>query len=56
MANDANAQKAPKTGWFEGLKAEFGKIVWPAKEQLHRCFRCSRSGDHNTGYVYPVRH
>ncbi|MCI9427531.1 MAG: preprotein translocase subunit SecE [Eubacterium sp.] len=34
MANDANAQKAPKTGWFEGLKAEFGKIVWPAKEQL----------------------
>ena len=22
MANDANAEKAPKTSWFEGLKAE----------------------------------
>ena len=34
MANDAKAEKAPKTSWFEGLKAEFGKIVWPAKEPL----------------------
>lgn len=34
MANDTNAEKAPKTSWFEGLKAEFGKIVWPAKEPL----------------------
>ncbi len=34
MANDANAEKAPKTSWFEGLKAEFGKISWPAKEPL----------------------
>ena len=34
MANDANADKAPKTSWFEGLKVEFGKISWPAKEPL----------------------
>lgn len=34
MANDAKTEKAPKTSWFEGLKAEFGKIVWPAKDAL----------------------
>ena len=22
-------EKAPKTSWFSGLKAEFSKIVWP---------------------------
>lgn len=34
MANDAKTEKAPKTSWFEGLKAEFGKIAWPAKDAL----------------------
>ena len=34
MADNAKVEKAPKTSWFEGLKAEFGKIVWPAKELL----------------------
>ena len=34
MAGNAKLEKAPKTSWFEGLKAEFGKIVWPAKESL----------------------
>ncbi len=34
MAENAKADKAQKTGWFEGLKAEFGKIVWPAKDAL----------------------
>ena len=34
MADKAKADKAPKTSWFEGLKAEFGKIIWPAKEPL----------------------
>ncbi len=34
MADNAKVDKAPKTSWFEGLKAEFGKIVWPAKEPL----------------------
>ena len=34
MADNAKWEKAPKTSWFEGLKAEFGKIVWPAKESL----------------------
>ena len=32
MADNAKLEKAPKTSWFEGLKAEFGKIVWPAHE------------------------
>ena len=34
MADNAKVDKAPKSSWFEGLKAEFGKIVWPAKEPL----------------------
>lgn len=36
MADNANVEKAPKTSWFEGLKAEFQKIIWPAKEPLGR--------------------
>ncbi len=34
MADNAKVENAPKTSWLEGLKAEFGKIIWPAKEQL----------------------
>ena len=34
MADGEKLDKAPKTSWFEGLKAEFGKIIWPAKEAL----------------------
>jgi preprotein translocase subunit SecE len=29
-------EKAPKTSWFEGLKAEFAKIIWPDKKSLTR--------------------
>ena len=36
MADNANVEKAPKTSWFEGLKAEFKKIIWTAKEPLAR--------------------
>ena len=28
--------KAPKTSWFTGLKAEFNKIIWPDKKSLTR--------------------
>ena len=34
MADNAKVENAPKTSWLEGLKSEFGKIIWPAKEQL----------------------
>ena len=40
MADNTNTNvktkedKAPKTSWVEGVKAEFGKIVWPAKDAL----------------------
>lgn len=34
MADNAKTEKASGTSWFEGLKAEFGKIVWPARETL----------------------
>ena len=36
MAENANVEKAPKTSWVEGLKAEFKKIIWPTKEDLGR--------------------
>ena len=28
------AEKAKKTSWFKGLKAEFKKIIWPDKKTL----------------------
>ena len=31
-----NTEKAPKTSWFSGLKAEFGKIIWPDRKSLTR--------------------
>lgn len=34
MAEKVNVENAPKTSWFDGLKAEFGKIIWPEKEPL----------------------
>ncbi len=36
MADNAKVEKAPKTSWVEGLKAEFNKIIWPTKEDLGR--------------------
>ena len=27
-------EKAKKTSWFKGLKAEFEKIIWPHKKTL----------------------
>ncbi|MFP3155943.1 preprotein translocase subunit SecE [Lachnospiraceae bacterium ZAX-1] len=37
---ETNKQKAPKTswftGWFHGLKAELGKVIWPDKKSLAR--------------------
>ena len=36
MAENANVEKAPKTSWMEGLKAEFKKIIWPTKADLGR--------------------
>lgn len=29
-------EKAQKTSWFAGLKAEFKKIIWPDKQSLVR--------------------
>ena len=34
MGETEKTSKAPKENWFAGLKAEFGKIIWPAKESL----------------------
>ncbi len=29
-----NKDNTPKVNWFDGLKAEFGKIVWPDKKSV----------------------
>ena len=31
-----STEKAPKTSWFTGLKAEFSKIIWPDRKSLTR--------------------
>ena len=36
MGQTENVEKAPKTSWFTGLKAEFAKIVWPEKKSVVR--------------------
>ncbi len=33
-AKTAKADKAPKKSWFEGLKSEFKKIIWPSKQDI----------------------
>jgi preprotein translocase subunit SecE len=30
------AGKAPKKSWFDGLKSEFSKIIWPDKKDLSK--------------------
>lgn len=38
MGDSAKAEKAktkaPKRNWFDGLKSEFRKIIWPDKTEL----------------------
>lgn len=34
MGEAERTEKAQKKNWFKGLKAEFGKIVWPKKNTV----------------------
>lgn len=36
MGQSQNVEKAPKTSWFTGLKAEFSKIIWPEQKSVAR--------------------
>ena len=36
MGQTENVEKAPKTSWFKGLKAEFRKIIWPERKLVIR--------------------
>ena len=36
MGQTENTEKARKTSWFTGLKAEFNKIIWPDQKSLVR--------------------
>ena len=33
---ETNTEKASKSSWFTGLKAEFDKIIWPDKKSIAR--------------------
>ncbi len=34
MAKTDKEEKGPKKSWFDGLKAEFKKIIWPDQKSL----------------------
>ena len=36
MGQTENVEKAPKTSWFTGLKAEFSKIAWQERKSVGR--------------------
>ena len=36
MSEQEKKEKAPKKSWFDGLKAEFNKIIWPDQKSLVR--------------------
>jgi preprotein translocase subunit SecE len=36
MGQTEHVEKAPKTSWFAGLKAEFAKIIWPESKSVVR--------------------
>ncbi len=36
MGETENKNSVSKENWFTGIKAEFGKIIWPTKESLAR--------------------
>ena len=36
MGQTENVEKAPKTNWFKGIKAEFSKIIWPEQKSVVR--------------------
>ena len=36
MAKTEKVEKATKTSWFTGLKAEFKKIIWPDSQSVVR--------------------
>ena len=36
MGQTENVQKAPKTSWVDGVKAEYKKIIWPEQKSVVR--------------------
>ena len=36
MGQTEKVEKAPKTSWFAGVKAEFKKIIWPDRKSVAR--------------------
>ena len=34
MSEKEKKEKAPKKSWFDGLTAEFGKIIWPDQTSI----------------------
>ena len=36
MGQNEKVEKAPKTSWCDGVKAEFKKIIWPEQKSVVR--------------------
>ena len=36
MSEKKSKEKAPRKSWYDGVKAEFNKIIWPDKKSLGR--------------------
>ena len=39
MSEKEKKEKAPKKSWFDGLKAEFRKIIWPDQKYTRQSRR-----------------
>ena len=42
MSEKEKKEKAPKKSWFDGLKAEFRKIIWPDQKSTRQADGSSR--------------
>lgn len=36
MSENKSKEKAPRKSWYDGVKAEYNKIIWPDKKSLGR--------------------
>jgi preprotein translocase subunit SecE len=51
MGHTDNVEKAPKTSWFAGVKAEFAKIIWPERNSVVRQTIAGVAGTVVTGLI-----
>ena len=54
MADSKKTEKTPKTSWFEGVKAEFRKIIWPDRKSLARQTTAVVAVSVATGFIIAI--